>query len=104
MRVYQQHTYLHQSFDVGPADNPAREILAGRPSRSADRREKLPGMVLLMFECPTTGELLEASKRFMRWEGPSDERVSVHCPRCSSTHVLSRADALMRLDSVAVKS
>ena len=61
-------------------------------------------MVQLMFECPTTGELLEASKRFMRWEGPSDERVSVHCSRCSSTHVLSRADAVMVLDTTPLES
>jgi len=79
-------------------------MLAPRPTNPSGRREKLPPMVQLMFECPTTGELLEASKRFMRWEGPSDERISVHCPRCSSMHVLSRADAVMRLDSVAVES
>jgi hypothetical protein len=61
-------------------------------------------MVQLMFECPNTGELLAASKRFMRWEGPSDERISLHCPQCSSTHVLSRADAVMMLDAAPVKS
>jgi hypothetical protein len=78
--------------------------LSRRPTKPSEAHGKLPRMVQLMFECPTTGELLQASKRFMRWEGPSDERVSLHCPQCSTTHVLSRADALMRLDAPPVKS
>lgn len=52
-------------------------------------------MVQLMFECPTTGELLNSTRRFMRWDGGGSEVVSLHCPRCSTTHMLSRADALL---------
>ena len=54
-------------------------------------------MVQLMFECPETGELLTASRRFLRWDGGRDELVSLHCPKCSHLHVLSRADALVMI-------
>jgi len=48
-----------------------------------------------MFECPSTGELLTASRRFLRWSDGGNELVSMHCPKCSTTHKLSRADALL---------
>jgi hypothetical protein len=52
-------------------------------------------MVQLMFECPTTGEPLLSSRRFLRWDGEETRIVSLHCPRCAKTHLLSRADALL---------
>jgi len=54
-------------------------------------------MVQMMFECPTTGELLTSTRRFLRWDGGEDKLVSLHCPKCSTTHALRRADAVLIL-------
>jgi hypothetical protein len=55
-------------------------------------------VVQLMFECPDTGQMLRASRRFMRWESGGIELISLHCPKCSNTHVLSRADAVLVIE------
>ncbi len=54
-------------------------------------------MVQVMFECPDTGELMTPIRRFARWDGGGNELVSIHCSKCSNTHVLSRADALLAI-------
>jgi hypothetical protein len=61
-------------------------------------------MVQLVFECPTTGDPLMSTRRFLRWEGGANEVVSLHCPRCAETHLFSRRDALMMMSEEPAKA
>ena len=82
-----------------------RRMLSTRPSTSSPYRATLRrraisrrcSLVQLIFECPQTGELLTASRRFMRWNEEADLLVSMHCPKCSNEHVFRRSDALLAL-------
>ena len=61
-------------------------------------------MVQLMFECPTTGEPLASTRRFMRWDSGGNEVVSLHCPRCAQTHLFSRGQALLVMEETPAKA
>ena len=82
----------------------ARVMLSTWPSPGPAMRRRLRRMVQLMFECPTTGDPLMSTRRFMRFDGGGTEVVSLHCPRCAETHMFSRGQALLVMDEVPAKA
>lgn len=46
----------------------------------------------MFFDCPDTGEPL-SSTTISQWPGADDERVAMHCPKCSKLHTFERSQA-----------